>query len=146
MPFPVTADLALAAYIALCLISVLVVHSFSIFDQRELARELDADLQPVSFFERPDRALLILLFGIMAMGISAYAGWRVPEEIQRLFPAGLLGVGLEAISEPLARAAQVVGATCFLMMALRMLRLSLIIAFAVTLMMLSVAAYTYVFT
>ena len=146
VPIEFDTNVALAGYLALCIFITVLVHSFRIFDMRALASELDDDLQPLSFFERPDRGLLILTFGMVALVAAAYLGWRLPAEIQRVMEGGeLLAFASDTATGPLARAAQVVGATCFLLVALRLMRLSLILTFAVTVMGLAVAAYTYVF-
>ena len=146
MPIELDTDVVMAGYLALCILLAVIVHSFRIFDRRALAAELDDDLQPLSFFERPDRGLLILLFGVVALATSAYLGWRLPAEIQRFMQGNeVLALGSDIASGPLARAAQVVGACSFLLIALRLMRLSLIFTFAITMMALAVAAYTYVF-
>jgi hypothetical protein len=137
-------NLMLAGYLGLCILLTVIVHSFSIFDRRALATELDDELNPLSFFERPDRGLLILFFGALGLIVAAYVGWRVPAEIQQFMGRGE-AVASDIASGPLARAAQVVGAICFLLIALRLLRLSLILTFALSVMALAVAAYAYVF-
>ena len=139
-------DVVLAGYLALCILLTVIVHSFRVFDRRALAAELDDDLQPLSFFERPDRGLLILFFGTLALATAAYLGWRVPAEIQRFMAGGETQLlASDMATGPLARAAQVVGAASFLLIALRLMRLSLILIFALSMMALAVAAYTYVF-
>jgi len=146
VPTELDTNVVMAGYLALCILLTVLVHSFRVFDRRALAAELDDDLQPLSFFERPDRGLLILLIGIIALAASAYLGWRLPAEIQRILDGGaVLALGSDIASGPLARAAQVVGACSFMLIALRMMRLSLIFTFAITMMALAVAAYTYVF-
>ncbi len=147
MPFELEldTDVMLAGYLGLCILLAVIVHSFSIFDKRALATELDDDLNPLSFFERPDRGLLILFFGMLALVVAAYVGWRVPAEIQH-FMGGEGAAAADIANGPLARAAQVVGAVSFLLIALRLLRLSLILTFALSMMALAVAAYSYVFS
>lgn len=147
MPIELDTNVVMAGYLALCILLTVIIHSFRVFDRRALAAELDEDLQPLSFFERPDRGLLILLFGAAALVISAYLGWRLPAEIQRFMEGNdVLAIGSDIASGPLARAAQVVGACSFLLIALRLMRLSLIFTFAITMMGLAIAAYTYVFS
>lgn len=139
-------DVALAGYLVLCILVTAIVHAFRIFDFRPLAAELDEDLRPLSFFERPDRGLIIIAFGVIALVGAAYIGWRVPADIQRLMagePWQLFAP--EMATGTLAKGAQVVGATCFLLIALRLMRLSLILAFAFSILLLAFAAYTYVF-
>jgi|GEM_PF-5423731 len=146
MEFDLNADVALAGYLALCILITAIVHSFRFFDRRALAAELDENLQPLSFFERPDRGLLIVGLGIVAMVAAAYLGWRLPAEIQRVMNgAELLAGEADVANGSLGRGAQVVGATCFVLITLRLMRLSLILTFAISLLALAVAAYTYVF-
>jgi len=146
VPVEIDTNVILAGYLAMCIFVTVVVHSFRIFDMRALAPEVDDDLQPLSFFERPDRGLIIFAFGTLAIFIAAYLGWRLPADIQRFMAGdGFRILGSDIAIGPLARAGQVIGATCFVLVALRMMRLSLILAFAVTLMALAFAAYTYVF-
>lgn len=139
-------DVVLAGYLALCIFITVVVHSFRLFDMRALAAELDDDLQPLSFFERPDRGLIILAFGGLALLLAAYTGWRLPADIQRLMEGEAIRFAVSEIATgPLARAAQVIGAACFTLIALRLMRLSLILAFTLGMMALVFAAYSYVF-
>ncbi len=139
-------NLVLAGYLAFCIFLTALVHSFRIFDRRALAAELDENLQPLSFFERPDRALIIIGFGAIALVVAAYIGWRLPAEIQRVMEGGSVQIFAPDIATgPLARGAQVVGAMCFLLIALRLMRLSLILTFAFSVMALAIASYTYVF-
>ena len=146
MPVELDIDVVLAGYLALCIFITALVHSFRIFDRRALAAELDENLQPLSFFERPDRGLLILAFGMIALVAATYIGWRLPAEIQRVMAGGTIEVfASDVATGPLARGAQVVGATCFLLISLRLMRFSLILTFAFSIMALAVAAYTYVF-
>ncbi len=146
MPFPITPDVAMAAYLGFCILLAVIVYSFRIFDRRELATVLDDELRPLSFFERPDRGLLILVFGAIGLLLAAYLGWQFPSQIQRYMDGGTIQSLLPDMAEGvLGRAAQVVGATTFFLIALRLLRLSLIFAFALTILALAVAAYAYVF-
>lgn len=146
MPLEFDTNVVMAGYLALCILLTVIVYSFRLFDWRALAAELDDDLKPLSFFERPDRGVLILFFGIVSLLISAYFGWRLPAEIQRFMDAGeFLIPGSDIADGPLARAAQVVGAFSFSLIAMRLMRLSLIFTFAITMLALTIAAYTYVF-
>jgi len=139
-------DVVLAGYLALCIFITVIVHSFRLFDLRALAAEVDDDLQPLSFFERPDRGLIILAFGTLALVMAGYIGWRLPADIQRFMLDGSIRlVASDIASGPLARAAQVIGATCFILVALRLMRLSLILSFTLSIMALVFAAYSYVF-
>jgi len=145
VPFVLDANVILAGYLALCIFITVVIHSFRIFDGRALAAELDNKMQPLSFFERPDRGLLIVILGFIALIGAAYLGWRLPADIQRFLAGGGVQLfGSDIASGALARAAQVVGATCFPLIALRLMRLSLIVTFAIAIMALAIAAYTYV--
>ena len=146
MPIELDTDVVLAGYLALCIFLTAVVHAFRAFDFRALAAELDEDSQPLSFFERPDRGLVILAIGALALAVAAYIGWRLPADIQRFMDGrGFALLASDIASGPLARGAQVVGATCFGLIALRLMRLSLILTFAVGVMALAFAAYAYVF-
>ena len=139
-------DVVLAGYLALSIFITVVVYSFRIFDFRALAAEVDDDLQPLSFFERPDRGLIILVFGMLALLLAGYVGWRIPADIQRFMADGDVRlVASDVAGGPLARAAQVIGATCFTLIALRLMRLSLILTFTLAIMALVFAAYSYVF-
>ncbi len=145
MPVEIDTDVVLAGYLASCIFLTVIVHGFSFFDRRALASELDENLNPLSFFERPDRGLVILFFGALSLVVAAYIGWRLPAEIQQIM-GGAGQVSVSDIAEgPLARAAQVVGAVSFLLIALRLMRLSLIVTFALSVMALAIAAYIYVF-
>ncbi len=139
-------NVALAGYLLSCIAVTVVVHAFRFFDRRALAAGLDERLHPLSFFDRPDRGLIIIVVGIVALAAAAYLGWRLPADIQRVMSgAGTALFASDIASGPLARGAQVVGAVCFALLALRLMRLSLILTFACTMLIAAVAAYTYVF-
>lgn len=136
----------MAAYLGFCILAAVIVYSFRIFDWRELATVMNEDLRPMSFFERPDRGIIIIVFGAIGLGLSAYLGWQLPAEIQRYMGGGAFRSLLPEMAEGvLGRAAQVVGATTFFLVSLRLLRLSLIVAFALTVLAITVSAYAYVF-
>ena len=139
----------LAAYLALCILTAAIVYSFQRFDSRPVAAGDGVGDYLVSdgFFDRPDRALLMMIFGLLGILLFAYLGWRLPQEIHRIAegqssfrlfsPAVTLG--------PLGKAAQVVGGVCMALIALRMIRFAMMLAFAVTMMASAFAAYGYIF-
>lgn len=139
-------NVALAGYLLACLVVAVVVHAFRFFDQRALAADLDERLRPLSFFDRPDRGLIVVVVGFLSLLAAAYLGWRLPADIQRMVMEGETALFASEVARgSLARGAQVVGAVCFALVALRLLRFSLILTFACTMLFLAIAAYTYVF-
>ena len=144
-----TSETLLAAYLALCILTAAIVYSFRRLDNRALAAGPgleDYDV-PEGFFDRPDRALLMMVFGLLGILLFSYLGWRLPQEIQRIAegqssfrlfsPVVTLG--------PLGKAAQVVGGVCMALIALRMIRFAMMLAFVVTMMASAFAAYGYIF-
>lgn len=144
----VTSEMLLAAYLAFCILTTVIVYSFRALDHRPLSSGHDDDYEPVGFFERPDRAIIMLTFGILGVAFLAYLGWRLPQEIQRIaegqssFRLFTAVVNLDS----LGRGAQVVGAVSFGLIALRLMRFSMMLAFVVTMLALAFAAYGYVFS
>lgn len=140
-------ELATAGFILGCVVLTLIFFSVRRLDVSRFADHEDARLTRGSFFEYPSHALLILIFGLVGLIGLAFVGWRIPEEIERIYGAG----GAFRLFNPdvtmptLGRAAQVVGAVCFALMALRLLRPAVFLGLLALLGGLGVFAFAYVF-
>lgn len=149
-------------FMATCVVLLIVVYAVPWFDLRSLRRlaarrirksSIDEDKVEGSdgivadVFDRPDLGAILNLLVILGTGLAMLIGWRVPAEIERIYGAGasfgLLFPSVEMTT--LGKGAQVVGATCLGLIALRLLRLLVVFAAVGMAGVTGVAAMNYVF-
>lgn len=157
---PLTAPTLHLAFIAGCLALLVLVYTVPIFDLRSLRRMAsrrmakagsDADKGrdgPVAdLLDRPDLGAILNLLVIVGTGLAMLVGWRVPAEIERIYGGGasfgLLFPHVEMTT--VGKGAQVIGAVCLGLVALRLLRLLVYFAAAALVGLGCVAAVDYVF-
>lgn len=145
-------------FIGGCLALLVLVYTIPLFDLRSLrqlaARRLkaggDAEKQrgPVTdLLDRPDLGAILNLLVVVGTGLAMLVGWRVPAEIERIYGGGasfgLLFPHVEMTT--LGKGAQVIGAVCLGLVALRLLRILVYFAAAAMIALGSVLAIDYVF-
>ena len=144
-------------YMAVCLGLLAMVYTVPWFDLRSLrhmALRKDASTQdndpprPQSDpMERPDLGAILNLLVILGTAFAAFVGWQFPEQIEFFYgKGGSIGLWAPNVEmTPLGRAAQVVGAVCLGLVALRLLKLLVWFTAAGALGAGGVAAIDYVF-
>jgi hypothetical protein len=159
---PLSAPTLHLAFIAGCLLLLVLVYTVPIFDLRSLRRmaarrlaKAGADAEkdrarerPVAdLLDRPDLGAILNLLVIVGTGLAMLVGWRVPAEIERIYGGGasfgLLFPQVEMTT--LGKGAQVIGAVCLGLVALRLLRLLVYFAAAALVGLGCVLAIDYVF-
>ena len=154
-----TAPTLQLGFIALCLVLLVVVYSVPFLDLRSLRRMAmrrraaaeqsgqGAGWHAPDLLDRPDLGALLNLLVIVGTGLAMLVGWRVPAEIERIYGAGasfgLLFPHVEMTT--LGRGAQVIGAVCLGLVALRLLRILVYFAAAALIGVGCLAAVEYVF-
>ncbi len=149
-----------ASYIAACILVAVLVHKISWLDLRSLKRlseryrrgagtaePISASASAPDLFERPDLGAMLSLLVIIGTALAALIGWRIPAEIERLYGAGAsFGILFPSVEmTTIGRAAQVVGAICFGLVALRLLRVLVWFAAAGLACTAGAGAVSYVF-
>lgn len=121
-------------YIGGCVLAALLVCRLRIFDLRSLrGRRGEEDAYSgFDLFERPDIGAVVGLLVIGGTLIAMLIGWRIPAEIERVWGGGArFGLIFPNVEMTTAgRLAQVVGAVCFGLIALRLLRILVLFAAA----------------
>ena len=149
-------------FMAVCVVLLITFYTVPWFDLRSLKRLVKRrigkqasdeektrgqDGLVADMFDRPDLGAILNLLVILGTGLAMLIGWRIPAEIERIYGSGasfgLLFPTVEMTT--LGKAAQVVGATCLGLIALRLLRLLVVFAAAGMAGVTSVAAMNYVF-
>lgn len=135
---PLTAPTLHLAFIAGCLVLLILVYTVPVFDLRSLRRmaarrwskagaeaEKERDRPVADLLDRPDLGAILNLLVIVGTGLAMLVGWRVPAEIERIYGGGasfgLLFPHVEMTT--LGKGAQVIGTVCLGLVALRLLRL-----------------------
>lgn len=142
-----TSEILLAGFILACLIATVIVYAFNALDLSRFVRTGDAREGGEGFFEYPDHALLILICGLIGLLVLAILGWRIPQEVERLYGAGGTFRWLvpDVAMTTLGRAAQVIGAVCFFLVGLRWMRPAVFFGLLVSVFVLGLMAFGYVF-
>lgn len=161
--FEMSAPMLHLAFMAVCVLALVVVYTVPWFDLRSLKRmarrrmraalsEDDAaggvPVAPVGdMLERPDLGAILNLLVIVGTGLAILVGWRVPAEIERIYGGGAsFGILFPSVEmTTLGKGAQVVGAVCLGLVALRLLRLLVLFAAAGMIGVGGAAALNYVF-
>ena len=150
-----TAPVLHGAFMAGCVVALALVYVVPWFDLRSLKRmalkrmrkEGDDSQMPADLLDRADLGALLNLLIIVGTGLAMLVGWRVPAEIERIYGSGasfgLLFPSVEMTT--LGKGAQVVGAICLGLVALRLLRILVVFAAAGMAGVSGVAALNYVF-
>ena len=149
------------AFMALCVVMLIVVYTVPLFDLRSLKRMArrrmqqalsDNDAaggvpQPEDPLDRPDLGAILNLLVIVGTGLAILVGWRVPAEIERIYGGGAsFGILFPSVEmTTLGKATQVVGAICLGLIALRLLRVLVVFAAAGMAGVGGLAALNYVF-
>ena len=142
-----TSELLLALYVLACLFVTALLYAFRSLDFSRFTRGGDAREGGEGFFEYPDHALLILMFGLAGLALLAFAGWRIPPEIERLQGSGggFRWIAPDVAMTTLGRAAQVIGAVCFFLIGLRWMRPVVFLGLLASVFVLGLLAFGYVF-
>ncbi|MEL7000615.1 MAG: hypothetical protein AAFP68_20375 [Pseudomonadota bacterium] len=152
-----------AAFMASCILLTILVYTVPYFDLRSLRllarRKMQAALsdydaaggiarpETSDVFERPDLGAILSLLIITGTGLAMLVGWRIPAEIERIYGGGAsFGILFPSVEmTTLGKGAQVVGAVCLGLTALRLLRLLVVFAAAGMIGLGGIAALNYVF-
>ena len=148
-------------FMVLCVAMLVVVYTVPLFDLRSLKqmarrrmREALSDddaaggvPQPSDPLDRPDLGTILNLLVIVGTGLAVLVGWRVPAEIERIYGGGAsFGILFPSVEmTTLGKGAQVVGAVCLGLIALRLLRVLVVFAAAGMAGVGGLAALNYVF-
>ncbi|MGF1502300.1 MAG: hypothetical protein ACFBSD_10835, partial [Paracoccaceae bacterium] len=110
-------------------------------------RRPEVEVESRDLVERTDLGTVLNLVVIVGTGLAALIGWRVPEEIERVYGAGAeFGLLFPSVEmTPLGRGAQVVGALCLGLVAYRLLRLLVVFAGISLIVAIVLLAIDYVF-
>lgn len=145
-----------------CVVVLTIIYSVPWFDLRSLKRMAvrralksshDDDKDTANsgvvadMFDRPDLGAILNLLVIAGTGLAILVGWRVPAEIERIYGSGAsFGILFPSVEmDTLGRGAQVVGAVCLGLIALRLLRILVVFAAAGVAGLSGVAGLNYVF-
>lgn len=145
-----TQSLILYVFIILCIFITALIYLAPWLDMRSLARwrRLDDWGEPYRFdiFERPDLGFVFTILTAAALAVAGYLGWRLPLDIQSIASGTGFNLRMPQV-EPagaLVRSAQVIGAICLVMIALRVLRPALYVAGVVITAALTFMAIGYI--
>ncbi|MCI4663594.1 MAG: hypothetical protein MRY74_02625 [Neomegalonema sp.] len=100
------------------------------YEDEDLERRADyARPEQIMIVPRADLAVLIALFGVLGVGLGAVLGFVGPRAIHYAFASGDAAAGFSwRGGEAIERVAQIAGAMCFGLIALRMIRLFIVFA------------------
>ena len=148
-------------FMVVCVLLLVVVYTIPWFDlrslrqmaRRRMQRALSDDdaaggvAQAADPLDRPDLGAILNLLVIVGTGLAILVGWRVPAEIERIYGGGAsFGILFPSVEmTTLGKGAQVVGAVCLGLIALRLLRLLVVFAAAGMAGAGGLAALNYVF-
>ena len=148
-------------FMVVCVLLLVVVYTVPWFDlrslrqmaRRRMQRALSDDdaaggvAQAADPLDRPDLGAILNLLVIVGTGLAILVGWRVPAEIERIYGGGAsFGILFPSVEmTTLGKGAQVVGAVCLGLIALRLLRLLVVFAAAGMAGAGGLAALNYVF-
>ena len=148
-------------FMVICVLLLVVVYTVPWFDlrslrqmaRRRMQRALSDDdaaggvAQAADPLDRPDLGAILNLLVIVGTGLAILVGWRVPAEIERIYGGGAsFGILFPSVEmTTLGKGAQVVGAVCLGLIALRLLRLLVVFAAAGMAGAGGLAALNYVF-
>ena len=157
----ISAPMLHPAFMVACVLLLIVVYTVPWFDLRSLRRMARRKLrenlsdddaaggvaQPADPLDRPDLGAILNLLVIVGTGLAILVGWRVPAEIERIYGGGAsFGILFPSVEmTTLGKGAQVIGAACLGLVALRLLRLLVVFAAAGMAGLGGTAALNYVF-
>ncbi len=156
-----SAELLHLAFMLGCVLLLVVIYTVPWFDLRSLRQMARRRMQralsdddaaggvPLAAdpLDRPDLGAILNLLVIVGTGLAILVGWRVPAEIERIYGGGAsFGILFPSVEmTTLGKGAQVVGAVCLGLIALRLLRLLVVFAAAGMAGVGGLAALNYVF-
>ena len=159
----VSAPVLHLAFMVGCVLLLIVVYTVPWFDLRSLKRMARRKMQEALSdddaaggvaqaevndpLDRPDLGAILNLLVIIGTGLAILVGWRVPAEIERIYGGGAsFGILFPSVEmTTLGKGAQVIGAACLGLVALRLLRLLVVFAAAGMAGVGGTAALNYVF-
>lgn len=149
-----------AGYIAACAFALFLVwvvprkrmqggedHPVAGLDDR--AHQSDRQLLPLFLrnLDGPGLGAILHMLVIVGTATAGLIGWRIPAEIERIYGDGAgFGLIFPNVTMPtLGKAAQVIGAFTFALIALRLLRLIVPLMSIILLVLVSILAVEYIF-